>query len=155
MINTIYNDYLGQIFISADNAEIITLDVIVKVSNPPGEPTIEGPKRFEIGKEYDYSFSAFDPEDEDVYYYVDWGDGNDSSWVGPYSSGQKVTLSHIWTVEGKKTIGARAKDVNDLYGPMATMIVEMPRNKLVNTPFLNFLENHPILYQLLQRFLRL
>ena len=31
-----------------------------------------------------------------------------------------------------------------------------PRNKqYINTPFLNFLENHPILYQLLQRFLQL
>jgi len=33
--------------------------------------------------------------------------------------------------------------------------VSMPKNNVINTPIQQFLENHPILFQLFRRFLRL
>lgn len=78
-------------------------------NEPPTLPDINGPTSGNAGTEYNYTFTATDPDGDDVYYYVDWDDSNDSGWVGPYSSGQKVTLSHTWFEEGKKTISAIAK----------------------------------------------
>ena len=36
-----------------------------------------------------------------------------------------------------------------------TVAITKNKNRIINSPFFNFLENHPILYQLLLRFLRL
>ena len=39
---------------------------------------------------------ADDPEGNDVFYKVSWGDGFIDGFVGPYASGEEVTLSHAW-----------------------------------------------------------
>ncbi len=87
---------------------------------------------------------------------VDWDDGDQETITGPFASGESTTKSHIFTGGGTFEITARAKDVNGLIGPEGSLTVIMPRNRaIMNTPFLNFLQQYPILYQLLQRFLRL
>ena len=53
---------------------------------------------------------AYDSDGNDVYYYVDWGDGNHDDWFGPYPSGQEVTANHAWSLEGDYEIKAKAKD---------------------------------------------
>ena len=66
-----------------------------------------------------------------------------------------ATAKHTWTAEGTYTIRARA--MNE-YGSMSEWLelsVSMPRNRAMNTPFFNFLQNYPIIYQILQRFLQL
>jgi hypothetical protein len=40
----------------------------------------------------------------------DWGDGNDSGWVGPYLSGQTGEAFHIWTDCGEYEVKVKAKD---------------------------------------------
>ena len=40
----------------------------------PNEPTIIGPKTGEPGINYGYRFSSIDPENHDIYLYIDWGD---------------------------------------------------------------------------------
>lgn len=80
---------------------------------PPIAPTINGPSRGKIGEEYEYAFATMDPDgDDDVYYYIDWGDGTQSDWLGPYESGEEVTASHTWTSRGSYEIKVKAKDVN-------------------------------------------
>lgn len=53
------------------------------------------------------------------------------------------------------TIRARAKDEQGAIGDWGELKVTMPRNRVINTPLLNFLQNHlnlfPILQMLLQR----
>jgi len=45
-----------------------------------------------------------------VYYWFDWGDGNNSGWVGPYSSGATGNASHAWDSPGDFTVKTKAKD---------------------------------------------
>jgi len=71
-----------------------------------------------MGQEYSYTRSATDPDGDQVYYLWDWGDGNTSGWLGPYASGQAVTITHTWEKGGSYEIRARAKDINDLRGPV-------------------------------------
>jgi hypothetical protein len=42
----------------------------------------------------------------------DWGDGTNSSWVGPYNSSVPGSASHAWDSPGNFSIKAKAKDVN-------------------------------------------
>jgi hypothetical protein len=81
------------------------------VNQPPTAPTITGPSRGKIKVEHNFTFYATDPEGDDVYYYVDWGDQTNTGWIGPYASGEEITQSHTWSIN-KKTfnISARAKD---------------------------------------------
>jgi predicted DNA-binding transcriptional regulator len=36
-------------------------------------------------------------EDENITYYVDWGDWTNTGWIGPYDSGQEQTVNHLGT----------------------------------------------------------
>jgi hypothetical protein len=77
---------------------------------PPDAPTINGPKYGEPGIQYTYTFKAIDHEENNVSYYVEWGDGKYTDWFGPYPSNTDVTASHAWTSKGNYNIRAKAKD---------------------------------------------
>jgi hypothetical protein len=124
----------------------------INIEGKPNKPsTPVGPPSGKIGEEYTYSSSTTDPDNDQIYYRFDWGDGTDSGWLGPYESGEVCEASHIWTVKGNFEIKVRAKDTNDLVSDWSDPLsVTMPRNKAINRPFLNFLQNHPYLFTILR-----
>jgi len=126
---------------------------IYNVSNfPPNKPNIDGSAHGRAGEEYEFTFSAEDLEGDNVYYYIEWGDGDIEEWIGPYNSGEEVTLKHTWNKKRIYTITAKAKDVFGAEGPEATLEVTMPKNKAFNFnyPLLNWLlERLPILQKIL------
>jgi hypothetical protein len=86
--------------------------------------------------------------------FIDWGDGTDSGWIGPYNSGEEVTKSHKWSEQGNYTIKAKAKDVFDEESDWGYLEVTMPKNKIIN-PFERFLENRPYMFPILRYILGL
>ena len=121
----------------------------------PNAPLITGSTNGKAGVEYSYSLVSADPQGDDVSYYVEWGDGSNSGWIGPSTSGVEVTETHTWTTQGTYTIQAKAKDTNGLEGDWGTLRVSIPKNKEINSPLLRFLENHPHLFPLLRQLLGL
>ncbi len=111
----------------------------------PNAPTINGPPNGKKGIEYEYTFNAVDRNGDDIYYYIEWGDGNIEEWIGPNNSGIDVKVKHTWKKIGTYTIKAKAKDVFGAEGPEATLKVRMPKNKAFNF-------NQYLLEQLLHRF---
>jgi hypothetical protein len=79
-------------------------------NEPPYPPDIDGPTYGEAGVEYDYTFVSEDPEADYIWYYIEWGDGNNTGWIGHYESGKEINRSHSWSVNGKYEIRAKAKD---------------------------------------------
>ena len=125
-------------------------------SQPPEAPIIKGPASGKAGVEYDYTFVTIDPNDDDVYYYIEWGDGNVEEWIGPYNSSEEITLGHSWEENGTYIIKAKAKDTYDIESHWTELVVTMPRNKvLYNSYLLRFLEQLPILREGLIRLLNL
>jgi len=125
-------------------------------AEPPVVPTIDGATNGKAGNEYDYTFVTTDPNEDEVYYYIEWGDGNIEEWIGPYDSDEEVTLSYSWDEKGTYITRVKAKDTDDLQSDWATLEVSMPKNKpYINTPLLNFLQNHPHLFPLLRQLLEL
>ena len=53
-----------------------------------------------------------DPNGDDIYYVVDWGDDTYSWWLGPYSSGKIVTAKHLWKKPGDYEVRVKARDDN-------------------------------------------
>jgi hypothetical protein len=122
------------------------------VNNPPEKPSIEGPANGKPGNEYTYTASTVDPDDDQVYYWFNWGDDTNTGWIGPYPSGETVIVMHTWSEKGTYTIRGKAKDKNDIESDWAELTVTMPRYKVIqNTMFQWFLEKFPILHWLFQR----
>jgi len=124
-------------------------------NEPPNKPTITGPSSGKKRETYNYYFQTTDPDDDDIYYWVDWGDDSNTGWLGPYDSGEEITRSHSWSKNGFYNIICKAKDINDEESNWAILEVSMPKDKPINTPFLQFLENHPHLFPLLRQILGL
>jgi len=119
----------------------------------PYKPNINGPQDGKPGEEYEYTFNAIDPDGDDVKYNIDWGNGNtETTEFNP--SGEDVIVKHIWSERGTYTIKATAEDSDRFVGPEGTLSVTMPKNKpYINTPFLQFLENHQRMFPLLRQLL--
>jgi hypothetical protein len=114
------------------------------MNHPPSAPIIKGPSSTPIIKSqlgskplprplpkpgtYNFTFKATDPDGDDLYYYIDWGDGTTSGWIGPYPSGEEITRSHTWSFKGTYLVRAKAKDIYGAEGPWGTLSVIMPLN---------------------------
>jgi len=117
----------------------------------PTSPVISGRTSGTYDRVYDYTLKSTSPLGNDIYYWVEWGDKNLTSWIGPYHSGEEVKVSHKWIDPGTYHIIAKAKDIDNLWGPWGELTVTMPKNKAVdfNSLFLNLLEKFPILQKIL------
>lgn len=109
-----------------------------KINIPPDDPTITGPAEGKIKVATEYNFTTTDPEGDEVYYFIDWGDGSNSSWIGPSLSGDLITESHSWVKKGTYTIKAKAKDIYDAESSWGVLTVTMPCS--YNMPMQWFLE---------------
>ena len=99
--------------------------LVTMQDTPPAIPSIKGQTEGKIGVAYSYTVVTQDTEDDEVLYYVDWGDTTNSNWCGPYPSGENVTLSHTFTKKGDYTIKVKAKDVFHAESTWATLQVNM------------------------------
>jgi len=126
----------GTVYIGADNGYLCAFGPLDP--NAPTAPTITGEINGKIKKTYTYTFTSTSPLDHNIFYFVDWGDGTTSSWVGPYNSGVTLTLNHSWTNKGTYIIKARANDTDNLLGPWGTLSVTMPFS--YDNPAMNILE---------------
>jgi len=115
------------------------------VNNPPNKPTITGETQGYIEESYEYTFTTTDPDDDDIRFYIEWGDDSNSGWIGPYNSGDIVTRSHTWSEEGDYTIRAKAKDIFDEESEWGTLEVTMPVSQQI-------IQKHPLINWFLQHF---
>jgi len=132
-------------------------DAVIYFEPAPSVPKITGERTGESGTEYEYTFMSTDyyPEGDQIYYLIDWGDGSDSGWLGPYESGEELTLTHSWS-EGKSyLIKAKAKDNYDAESDWSTYTVSMPRIKQRFTILEDILEMYPNFYLFLKYFFKI
>ena len=117
-----------------NNATDATWAGIEQAIDPPNNPIIKGPTRVAPGVEYEYTFTTTDPNGDDVYYYINWGGYfNVGEWIGPYSSGEQIVLTHTWKNKGIYTIKAKAKDIFDLESDWGYLTVTTLPNYNINT----------------------
>lgn len=114
------------------------LIVTILVDRPPSTPSISGPSQGKPGVLYKYTFTTTDPDGDMVYYYIDWGDGQVSEWVGPYASGEIAIVNHQWDEKGTYIIQAKAKDIYDAESDWGTLEVAIPVDVMLSQmPFLS------------------
>jgi len=115
---------------SADELEGYKVKSLLIIANlPPDSPVIKGPIKGKPGIDYDYEFFSTDADADELYYFVEWGDGTDSGWRGPYSD-EKMILSHTWDEKGSFKIRAKAKDIYS-ESDWRELEVTMPKHKIL------------------------
>lgn len=125
-------------------------------NNPPELPNIYGPTSGNAGTSYTYTFNSVDPDDDEVYYYIKWGDGHVEVWDGPHASGVDFDIDHTYANQGSYTIEAQAKDSYDTESGWSTLQITMPRNKMsIDTLLLRLFEQFPNAFPILRYILRL
>ena len=138
------NDYLTR----------MKTKTIIIGNEPPNPPTINGPTGGKPDVEYTYTFVSIDPNEQDVKYYIDWGDG-DKGWTQDYyPSGEEIIFSHTWNKGGRYTIISQAMDLLGYKSPFSTLKVRMPRDRaMISSMLLRFLGQFPFLRLILNNFL--
>ena len=111
---TVYTWYAiaddGEHLTQSDTWEFITI-----IGNvPPNQPNKpDGPSEVRPNMEYDFSSTSIDPDDDQIYYMWEWGDGNFSDWLGPFESGFIINTSYNWSEKGDYEVRVKAKDIYD------------------------------------------
>ena len=137
--------YIGSSWAHSFNCELI--------NNPPNKPMINGTTEGVPGQEYEFTFSSIDPEDDLLFFKIEWGDGEVEDWVGPFESNEVATFNHTWIQKGDYKIRVKAKDTEDAESGWVELIVTMSRNRTINRSFQWFLQNHLNLLAILQKLL--
>jgi len=96
------------------------------VNHPPEICEIDGTNNGKPEVEYNYTISASDPDGDNVYYTIDWGDETPVTKYGPFESGEKFIINHSWCEKGEYILKARASDIHGLYGEWGNLEVTIP-----------------------------
>ena len=107
----------------------LSASIIIPSKDAPSTPDINGNRNIKPNIEYDYNFVTRDPNNDDVFYYIDWGDGTNSGWIGPFTSGEEVVRSHSWSSKGDFSITTQVKDTDDNEGLPGTLDISVPRTR--------------------------
>lgn len=129
-------------------------------NSPPNKPVIIGPNLVNKSEKYNYKFNAIDPDDDYIYYYIDWGDGIVEDWFGPYPSGEEIHLNHTWKTKIKPIyanyefiIRCKAKDIFDAESEWTTLTVTLPKSKAIGIPLFlqKIFQSFPFLNKILNQ----
>ena len=129
-----------ELLFNEDSTLTITVDITnneIIPNTPPATPEITGETDGKKGTDYEYTLESVDEEDNNVYYRIDWGEGEITDWFGPYESGTEVNVNHNWTERGDYEIRVQSKDIYDAESEWGSLSVSMPYQKSIerNHPF--------------------
>jgi len=103
--------YGGNVYIGSNDGNLYCVGI---ENQPPGSPLVNGTPALAVGFDGKYTAVSNDNELDPVYYRWDFGDGNMTSWFGPYESGEPMTIRYNWSIEGTFPVRVKAKDITQL-----------------------------------------
>lgn len=117
----------------------------------PKSPAITGPAEGRADEAHIYTFVV--ESYSDLHYFIDWDDGSVEEWIGPFSSGEQVYRSHVWSEQGSYNIRAKVRDNYGVESDWSSLDVSMPISKPATNPILlrlmeRYSEHFPILARL-------
>ncbi len=112
--------------IELDNLKLEWVDyALLRFSNDgnhrpdiPTSPSYNG-ENYRVGDTVDFSTYISDPDEDKMYCKWYWGDGTDSGWMGPYSSG-RIEIEHLWDSVGNYEVRVETKDVKGVFSGMSS-----------------------------------
>jgi hypothetical protein len=81
-----------------------------KKNSAPEPPAVSGPGVAKPGAELTFGFTSVDPDGDDVWYMISWGDGAPAEWSPGRPSGERYNETHTYPDSGDYFVRAKAKD---------------------------------------------
>ncbi len=120
------------------------LDICVySLFPPPPPPELIGPTEVKVNTEATYcAVNMIDPQEDDLSYFFDWGDGTTTGWTEWYPSGEKACASHTWTDMNEYEVSARAMDRDGHKSDWLHLRVSVPkpREVFINSWFMDIIQ---------------
>jgi len=132
--NILSGKYNEKINITSDGGNDYLM-INFTINNPPTIPNIDGKTKSKSGKEYLYKISSFDTEEDNISYFIDWGDDFKSNWSSFIPSGQIFNVTKIWNETGIYSIKVKAKDTYNSESNWGVLKVEVPTTNFLNNIF--------------------
>jgi hypothetical protein len=125
-------------------------------NQPPSITTITGISKCKKDIFYNYTFYATDPDNDDIYYLIHWGDGIVYYWMGPYKSGEKITFSYCFQLmpdqkSDELMISARAKDIHNACGEWGHLHIAISKNDQIIFNKIKFRFENYIIMNLIEK----
>ena len=105
-----------------------------KENNPPQNMEINGPTSCKIGTEYEYIFTAKDPENDQIYFSVYWDDGNLPSFYTADDEG-KIKIKKTWDKQGDFKVTSYTVDKYAYGSEIATLDISVTKSRQTNALF--------------------
>jgi len=98
------------------------------VNEPPAKPSRpSGVKEGKPGIEYTFSTTSYDIDGDRIYYKWEFGDGTNTTWIGPYESNETARVNHTWEKRGRYEVKVIAKDEHGMLSNWSDpLLVSMP-----------------------------
>ena len=112
------------------------------INHKPILPIITGPSTGRPYKDLSFKFESADPDGDNVYIYVDMGDGAYNSWEGPFEAHDLKNLLYYYEKVGIYTIKAKARDGKDLETDLVrfTIVISKSRDTAEHySPFMSLM----------------
>ena len=135
-------EYYVQLNVTDINGKssIRTHTIMVIHNDPPDAPLIFGTAMGISDTNYSYQLIAIDPDGNQIYYEIDWGDLTGIERIGPYDSGFDVHVLHQWAYAGQYTIQVYAQDTHTAKSESTTWNVRIQNLYFLHPFFLQFFE---------------
>jgi rhodanese-related sulfurtransferase len=98
-------------------------------NQPPNPPEIQGPSKGKPGEKQQYTISTIDPEDNKIFYYINWSDGTNTTYTGPHISGEEININHTWSDRGNYIINVTSWDYYQAKSDFTTYEVKISKTK--------------------------
>ena len=104
-------------------------------NKPPEKPEKPvGNEKPNLGQTCEYTTYTIDPDDIEVFYNFDWGDGNQSGWLGPFPNGEIATANYSWVERGFYDVKVCAKDIKDSESQWSENLQVLVGNSIPSSP---------------------
>ena len=98
-------------YYDATDGDLRLADWSATANRPPYTPMLECYDPVgSVNIPYWFWTAAGDPEHDQVYFWFDWDDGTEGTWLGPYQEHQVCDIDHAWTKPGVYGVRVKAKD---------------------------------------------
>ena len=102
-----------------------------EIPNPP-----DGPTQVTKNEPYTYTAIGIDPDYQyQLWYKFDWGDGEESEWIGPKNPGEPAEATYEWDETGYYSIRVKTKDEHNVESKWSEPLsIEVPVNVAPSAP---------------------
>jgi hypothetical protein len=120
--------WLGSASLQVD-VSIVNNESVNSAPMTPDAPA--GPPTGTATFPYPFTVKASDPDNDPLYYMFDWGDSQQSGWLGPFAAGEDGMGTHPWVAYGTYEVKTKVKDplgAESAWSPVATIELDKPGN---------------------------